>query len=177
MIGPVQFMVGILEEPQFSGAIIEALAGAREKGAIRLIDAMGIGKDENGDLVAVEISDYTEDEAIEFGAMIGALMGLGAAGEEGMEAGAVAGAFAVAENDFGESHEQLVRIAQEMPPGKVAIILMIEHVWAKDLKYAFRSQGGVLVAQGMITPESLVMVGATLREMVEATEEMRQLQG
>ena len=120
MIGPVQFVVGILEDPRFSGEIIDALNDAREKGIIRLVDAMGVGKDADGNIIAIEVIDFSEEETIEFGAVIGGLIGPGAAGEKRMEAGTVAGAFAVAENNFGESHGRLMEIAQEIPPGKVA---------------------------------------------------------
>jgi len=96
------------------------LNDAREKGIIRLVDAMGVGKDVDGNIIAIEVTDFGEEEIIEFGAVIGGLIGAGATGEKGMEAGAVAGAFAVAENDFGESHGRLMEIAQEIPPGKVA---------------------------------------------------------
>ncbi|MEZ4715292.1 MAG: hypothetical protein R2851_04285 [Caldilineaceae bacterium] len=40
-------------------------------------------KGEDGDLLALESSDLTEDEAIEFGAVIGSLIGLGQGGADG----------------------------------------------------------------------------------------------
>lgn len=66
-------------------------------------------KDAEGEVAALKLSNLSGDEAVEFGAVVGALIGLGAAGEEGMAAGAVAGADATAEG---------VDLFSEERPGK-----------------------------------------------------------
>jgi uncharacterized membrane protein len=164
-IGPIQFLVGVLDSPEYAGSIYHALADVREKGIIRLIDALAVSKDKNGEIQKVELSDFSKDEKIELGSALGALIGLGAGGEEGMKAGAAQGAEAVAERDYGVSSNEILNIANSLPLGKVAIFLLFEHTWAIDLKDAFRDQGGRLIAQGMITPESLMKAGVNLRQM------------
>ncbi len=52
---------------------------------------MAVQKGSDGSLEAVQWSDLSVEESEEFGATVGALLGLGLAGDEGMEAGAVAG--------------------------------------------------------------------------------------
>ena len=91
-IGPVQLVVLGFNHPNFHGEIIEELEKLRESDAVRVVDALAVYKDANGDLEAEHLSNLTEDEAIEMGSTIGALIGLGFAGEEGAEAGALAGA-------------------------------------------------------------------------------------
>jgi hypothetical protein len=49
-----------------------------------------VNKDDDGNITAVQTNDLTTDEAMEFGAIAGALIGFGADGEEGMEAGGIA---------------------------------------------------------------------------------------
>ena len=164
-IGPIQFLVGVLDDPQYSGAIYYALEDARESGVIRLIDALAVGKDENGEIQEVEMTDFSKDDRIELGTKLGALIGLGAGGKKGMEAGAAAGAEAAAEKNFGVSADDIQKIADALPLGKVAIFLLIEHTWAIDLRDAFRDQGGVLLAQGMITPEALILAGVDMRKL------------
>ncbi len=172
-IGPIQFLVGVLDDPQYSGAIYHALEDARESGAIRLIDALAVGKDEDGQIQKVEMTDFSKDERIELGAKLGALIGLGAGGERGMQAGAAAGAEVAAEKNFGVSADDILEIANALPPGKVAIFLLIEHTWAIDLRDAFRDQGGILLAQGMITPEALIRAGVSMRELEASKDEIR----
>ena len=66
------------------------------------------------------LSNLTKDEAIELGSKVGALIGLGIEGEEGMEAGAAAGAEAAADgvNVFNdqEAWDVLEDIPNDWPP-------------------------------------------------------------
>jgi uncharacterized membrane protein len=166
-IGPIQMLVGVLDSPEYSGAIYHALEDIREKGIIRLIDALAVGKDDDGQIQKVEMTDFSTDDRIELGSKLGALIGFGAAGEEGLEAGAEAGAEAAAEKSFGASADDILNIANSLPPGKVAIFLLFEHTWAIDLRDAFRSQGGIMLAQGMLTPETLIRAGMEMRQPEE----------
>src|SRR4030095_11175402 len=91
-IGPVQLIVLGFEHPKFHGEIIEELERLRESDTIRVIDSLAGYKDAEGELEVEHLSNLSQDEAIEVGTVIGALIGLGIEGEEGMEAGAIAGA-------------------------------------------------------------------------------------
>ena len=96
-IGPVQLIVLGFSHPNFHGEVIAELERLRENDMVRVIDALAVYKDAKGELEVEHLSNLTEDEAIELGSKIGALIGLGFEGEEGMEEGAKAGAEAVAE--------------------------------------------------------------------------------
>ena len=96
-IGPVQLVVLGFNQPAFRGEILAELERLRESDTVRLIDAIAVYKDAEGEVLTLERSDLSEDEAADFGAAVGALIGLGAAGEEGMLAGAEAGAAATAD--------------------------------------------------------------------------------
>ena len=96
-IGPVQLIVLGFNHPNFHGEIIAELERLRASDTVRVIDALAVYKDAEGELEVEHLSNLTEDEAIEYGSKIGALIGLGFEGEEGMEEGAIAGAEAVAE--------------------------------------------------------------------------------
>ena len=62
-----------------------------------MIDALAVRKDADGEVQTLHESQLSADEQAAFGALIGGLIGLGAAGEEGFELGAERGAEAVAE--------------------------------------------------------------------------------
>jgi uncharacterized membrane protein len=170
-IGPIQLIVVAFEHPEIKGEIARELDLLRERGDIRVVDAMAVRKNEDGSVDRLKFSDYTPDEKVELGAIIGGLVGLGAGGEEGAEVGALTGAILVAdEYEYGVDTEGLDSIAEDLPPGGAALYLMIEHRWALGLKRAIRGMGGILVAQDFLSPEALIGVGRALMAAVEAEE-------
>src|SRR6478609_5841263 len=91
-IGPVQLIVLGFEHPEFHGEIIQELERLRESDTVRVIDSLAVHKDADGEIEVAHLSNLTRDEAVELGSKVGALIGLGIEGEEGAEAGALAGA-------------------------------------------------------------------------------------
>ena len=91
-IGPVQLIVLGFDKPDFHGEIIAELERLRESDTVRVIDALAVYKDAAGEFDVEHLSNLSEDEAIELGSKVGALIGLGIEGEDGLVAGAEAGA-------------------------------------------------------------------------------------
>ncbi len=91
-IGPVQLIVLGFNHPDFHGEVIAELERLRENDTVRVIDALAVYKDAEGEIEVEHLSNLTQEEAIELGSKVGALIGLGIAGEEGAEEGAEAGA-------------------------------------------------------------------------------------
>lgn len=168
MYGPMQLLVIGFENPDFHGQIRQALGSAMEAGVVRLIDARFVWKDANGDVEGLEATQLSDEERQRFGAAVGALIGFGAGGEESVQAGWETGAMAAARRTFGMTEDDVRSIAGTIPNDSAAAIFLIEHLWAKDLKQALRDANGYLIAQGLVTPEALVLAGAALHEAVEA---------
>ena len=161
-IGPVQLLIVGFAGGEFKGEIAKVLADLRERDVIRLIDMGVVRKDEDGVITMIEHSDLSQDETIEFGATVGALIGLGVAGEEGAEAGAIAGAEAAL--DGGMIEDQVWYIADEIPEGTAAAVALIEHRWAIPLRSAIQDAGGFLVSDAWIHPTDLVAIGLLASE-------------
>src|ERR1700750_53357 len=104
-IGPVQLIVLGFNHPKFHGEIIAELERLRESDTVRVIDALAVYKDAEGELEVEHLSNLSQDEAIELGSKVGALIGLGIDGEEGFAAGGVAGAGAGGGRSEGFSEE------------------------------------------------------------------------
>src|SRR5215212_711530 len=96
-IGPVQLIVLGFEHPEFHGEIIAELERLKASDTVRVIDALAVHKDPDGEIEVAHLSNLSKDEAVELGSVVGALVGLGIEGEEGMVAGAEAGAEAGAD--------------------------------------------------------------------------------
>jgi uncharacterized membrane protein len=163
-IGPVQLLVISFEKPSFTGEIVQELQRLRKNNVIRLIDALVVNKDEDGTLTALQWSDLSVKEAEDMGAVVGALIGLGLDGEEGMAAGAVAGMAAGADGHLIDE-DQAWDIAEAIPNGSAAALALIEHVWATPLRSAIAAAGGVPVSDGWVHPLDLVEIG-----LLEAAE-------
>jgi uncharacterized membrane protein len=159
--GPMQVLVVGFEEGKFTGEILEELRRLREHDVIRVVDLLFVAKDEDGDIAVLETSDLTADESTELGALAGALIGLGADGEEGAEIGAIAGAEAAAEGATPLSGEVWF-LADAIPNGQSAAVAIIEHRWAIGLRGAIERAGGTALADEWLHPEDLIELGEHL---------------
>jgi len=116
----------------------------------------------------VETNDLTEDESVEFGQVVGKLLGVSSVSAGELAGAAVENILAAASDSVGLDYQGLRQVVESLPPGKAFGVLMFEHTWAIPLRDAIRRAGGVPLAQGFITPEALVMVGEELRVIAEA---------
>jgi uncharacterized membrane protein len=158
--GPVQIMVVGFEGTTFHGEILPELQRLRDLDIVRLVDLVVVAKDEDGEIEAVELSDLSDEERENLGALAGALVGVGAGGKEAAEAGAMVGAEAAEEGLLGD--ETMWSVADAIPEGTTAAVALIEHRWAIPLRDAIRRAGGVPLADSWIHPEDLVAIGAAL---------------
>jgi uncharacterized membrane protein len=158
--GPVQMLVLEFDRERLRGEILPELERLGEKDIIRLVDVVVVEKSKNGEVTALETSDLTGDEAKEYGALVGALVGFGAAGEEGAVIGAAAGAEAAQDSTLGDGLD-VWYVADAIPSGSIAAIALIEHRWAIPLRDAVARAGGVALADEWVHPEDLVALGAT----------------
>lgn len=83
-IGPVQLLVIGFSQPDFEGEIAQELVRLRGADTIKVIDAMVVYKDADGSLSATHLDTLTDEDRVRYGATLGALIGLGFEGEEGV---------------------------------------------------------------------------------------------
>jgi uncharacterized membrane protein len=176
-IGPVQLIVLGFDHPNFTGEIKAELEKLRESDTIRVIDALAVYKDAEGEIEVEHLSNLTKEEAIELGSKVGALIGLGIEGEEGFEAGAAAGAEAGAEGIHAFSDEDAWDVLEDIPNDTAAALLLIEHHWAVPVRDAVYRAGGFRISDGFISPLDLVEIGLVTAEeakMIHEAEEARE---
>jgi hypothetical protein len=153
-IGPVQLLnIGFEPGANFEGRIADELARLESDRTIRVLDLLFIGRDtESNEIVVLEHQEES------MGAIVGALLGLQLDGEEQQE------------HSFGFSEAEIEQMGAGLDPGGAAGLMLIEHVWARDLKRAVRDAGGRMLSQDFLTPETVAAAEPELAAMSAAIE-------
>jgi uncharacterized membrane protein len=157
--GPVQMLVLEFDRTEFEGKIMPELERLKEAGIVRLIDLLFVRRPVGGEVEVVQTSDLTQDEAVEFGALVGALVGFGTGSEETAMEAAVAGAEELEDGHFFDDDE-VWYLQDAIPEGHSAAVALIEHRWAIPLRDKIVEAGGVALADEWIHPADLVAIGA-----------------
>jgi uncharacterized membrane protein len=166
----VQMFLGVLgfQHPDFHGQILEELDKLHDSDTVRVIDALAVYKDAEGEIEVMHLSNLSREEAIEFGSKVAALVGLGIQGEEGMEVGAELGAEAGAEGIEVFSDEDAWDVIEEIPNDSAAALLPIGYHSAVPLRNAIARAGGFRILDGFISPLDRIEIGLVSAE--EAAE-------
>jgi hypothetical protein len=120
-IGPVDYAVVAFPGNRFRGEIGPALADLVESNTIRIIDIAFVGKDSNGDAVALELTELDPDVQASLDSA-------------GIEVGGLL------------NEDDLMATAEELDPDSSAALIVWENLWARRVTQAMRDAGGVLVA-------------------------------
>lgn len=119
-IGPVDLAVIAFPGNQFKGEIAPAIGELVDAGTIRVIDIAFVGKNAEGDAVAMELTEL--DPEVQAGL-----------DKVGVEVGGL----------FNE--DDLMDVAADLEPNSSAAVLVWENVWARKVSQAMRDAGGQLV--------------------------------
>jgi uncharacterized membrane protein len=160
------------QHPEFHGEIIAELERLRESDTVRVIDALAVHKDAQGEIEVVHLSNLSKDEAIELGSKVGALIGLGIEGEDGAKIGAEAGAEAAADGVQIFGDDEAWDVLEDIPNDSAAALLLLEHHWAVPLRDAIARAGGFRISDGFISPLDLIALGLVSAEEAEALHAM-----
>jgi dihydroorotase-like cyclic amidohydrolase len=134
--GPIDFVLLEFPRDRLTGEAAQALMDLVEAGIVRLYDLMVVGKDQDGN---IEVLEMTEDEAgvAGFSYFAGARSGL------------------LGDDDVQEA-------AAAIEPNTVAAMILYENTWAVPFVAAARKNGGEVVASMRIPAGDLM---ATLDDL------------
>ena len=128
--GPVDVVVLAAGEPRFDGNVLAELERQASTGTIRVLDAMILLKDENGEVSHLDLEDLPPDQA--------AAVGFIDTGTRGLF-----------------DSEDADTLIEGMVPGSAVVALAIEHTWALALVNALY-QAGVDAALNFRVPALIV---------------------
>src|SRR5690242_5136954 len=162
--GPLQILlVGYETTERFRGHAARELVDLRGRGLVRVLDARFLHRAPDGKLTEVDLGPLLADPPAEDANPIARLLGVNGFGGNGglppAEAFARTSGFAL---------EDVRRLTESIGPGEHAVAVLVEHVWAARLRAAVRDAGGTLLAQGFLTPEVELVVGAEIKARADA---------
>ena len=136
-LGPLEYTVIGFAGNNFDGSIAREIGRVVENGTIRIVDAVGVLKDEAGDVAVVEIDAKSDPRFESLATLLEGTMGL-------------------------FTPEDVATLAATLPANTSALVLLFEHRWAVHVKEAVQAAGGVLLARSVIAPEILEEASAEL---------------
>ena len=124
-MGPLEFLVMKFPEGGLGPETVIALAGLRRAENVLLIDSLVVTKGADGTVQTSELEDLPQ------------------------LAGTVEGHDLL--NMIGQ--EDAEEVATTLEPGETALMLLIEHLWARHAAEAVRAAGGQIIASVRVDPE------------------------
>lgn len=116
--GPAEFIVAQFDSDRPSPGVVEAILELVESGTVRLLDLLFVARHEDGSVDITELEEIGDE--------------IGMAGIT-LDASGLAG------------DEDVEQISELIPPGTTGAVLVIEHLWAKNLASRFFQAGGLVV--------------------------------
>jgi uncharacterized membrane protein len=170
--GPLQLLTVVFDGNRFRGEILPELERLKDANIVRLIDLLVVRKDRSGAIAVVTASDLEWEEATQFGAYLGTIIGLGSGGIEGASRGAIAGAAELADGHLFDS-DDVERLKRSIPNGSSAALALIEHRWALPLLSAITRADGYELSNQWLNVDALVEIGLANARPGAVDEETR----
>lgn len=136
-IGSLEYVVIGLQDQHFTNEILPELNAIQEHGLLRVIDLVFVSKAVDGTVTIQEINDLSEEEQQPYSNLREHFTGL-------------------------LTTQDVEHLASEIPPGMLAIVVLLEHTWTISLAEAVRRAGGVLFTGGMVPSEAITQVHTEL---------------
>ena len=141
MTSPVQVLVIGFDDPHFSGEALGELTRLREAGIVRLVDLLLVERQVDGSLHSLPAPDALGPD---IGAIVTSLLSTEADDSTAVRS---------------EQGRDWWSLEDAVPPGSIAVVALIEHLWAGPLVDAVRQAGGQTLEETWLAPGDLSRLG------------------
>jgi hypothetical protein len=142
MTGPVQVLVIGIDEPTFSGEVMAELDRLREAGTVRVLDLLLVERGEDGAFDTVPLAGSGPPGLGDLAAQL-----LGTT-DDTSEPSGESGNDEPAEGAWWS-------LADAIPAGTMAAVVLLEHVWAGPLRDAVQRAGGTALDETWLTRDDV----------------------
>ena len=143
-LGPLHYMVITFARDRLMGEVMSELRTVRSRGLIRLVDLLFVTKSDQGVAGSIELSDLRGRQVGELAAMLRELIP-DWAGDEPVLPMVPDGVVR------GFTDEDVQALAEAMPNGSSAAIVLLEHTWARGLATALHRSGGAISSETIVS--------------------------
>jgi uncharacterized membrane protein len=156
---PVQLLVAGFQGTDTAKAKFSELkAFKKETGAIRILDAAWLWKDDNGKLKIRETRDMSTGRGMAMGGVLGGVVGVltGGVGLAVAAGGGAIGGLISKFRDSGFDNARLELAGSQLPAGSSMLIVAVEHTWVGDIENILQQAGAditTLAVSGAIAAE------------------------
>ena len=142
MRNPVQVLVVGFTDPTPTGEALAELGRLEAAGVVRLVDLMLVRRAEDGSLETVEVGGDGAVAVVD-------------PPRDGTMPGWIAAEFFSAAGPESVDDTDAWSLLDAVPPGGVAAVALIEHVWAGPLRAAIERAGGTPLEETWLAPADL----------------------
>ncbi len=143
----IELVVRVFDNPNKAAEALEFVEDLRSRKVLKVLNAAVLVKDKDGKFSIDDVKEFEAKKGRLWGAVTGGLVGL-VAGPAGVVVGALAGlglgGLAGSKIDAGFSNKFLENLDQYLQPGSSALILLMEHHWARSAAESMNDLGGVV---------------------------------
>jgi uncharacterized protein DUF6325 len=129
-MGPMSYLVVEFPGNKMTGEGLPILVDLVDRGVIRILDLLFVGRDTDGSVHVLELADLDGDGTLDLAVFEGASSGL------------------LDTSDAADA-------ASAIEPGSSAAVLLFEHRWATPFVEALRRGGAELVAAGFVPQDAI----------------------
>ena len=149
MTGPVQVLVVGFDEAAVSGEVVAELTRLTEAGVVRLIDVLLVRRADDGSLDTVASPGPDPDRGRVAAALLGVRDAAAATATDGDD-GIPAGESSAPDGSWS--------LDESVPPGGVAAVALVEHLWAQPLVAALRAAGARPLDETWLAPQDVALL-------------------
>jgi uncharacterized membrane protein len=151
MSKPVQVLAAVYPDREHAKVTFDMLWEMHRAVTITLVDAALITKDDQGKIKIEETSELTSRKGARRGAIVTGVLGLIYPPSliVSVFAGGAIGALAGRLRDTGIKNENLKEVAEQLEPGKAAVVVLAEEASVLKLQQALEGYEGTLVTEAV----------------------------